>query len=341
MGGHRSGATFNGPVMPSSLSRAAILAPVILITTSLLDDHSAALAQAPPGHTPAGAAAAPAGAPGRGLAAGFSERNASPIDWSGGSDAGRQAAINAIPFNRLTPAAQQRITAITNRPTLYRHLGQQSLHCDPELFLFVVRHPEVLVGIWELMEITEVKTERVGDYQLRAIDGSGTDCTVDLVYGDSTTHVYVADGFYDGKLTPNAVHGKGVFLLRSQHGVDAQGNPTVEGTLDCFVQVDHLAADLIVRTFGPLIGRTAENNFAETARFIDQLGHSSRNNPAGMEELALRLPQVSEGVRVQFAGVVRQTAARHQVRAGHRRSAVSRVSLPAASAASAAPAATR
>ncbi len=338
MGGHRSGATFNGPVMPFSLSRAVILAPVILITTSLFAGRSTAFAQAPPG-----SATAPAGDSGR-LAGAGAERGAQPIDWSGGGDASRasrQAAVSAIPFSRLTPAAQQRITAITNRPTLYRHLSQQSIQCDPELFLFVVRHPEVLVGIWELMDITEVKTERVGDFQLRAVDGSGTECTVDLVYGDATTHVYVADGFYDGKLTPNAVHGKGVFLLRCQHGVDVQGNPIVEGTLDCFVQVDHLAADLIVRTFGPLIGRTAENNFAETARFIDQLGQSARNNPTGMEELAMRLPQVSEGVRTQFAGVVRQTAARHHVRAMDRRPTVSRASLPAASAASAAASATR
>ena len=335
MGGHRSGATFNGPVMPSSLSRAAILAPVILITTSLLDGRPTASAQAPPGYTPPGSSAVLGDQSGRASATSGAERNLQPSDWSGGGDASRasrQAALNAIPFSRLTPAAQQRITAITSRPTLYRHLSQQSIQCDPELFLFVVRHPEVLVGIWELMEITEVKTQRIGDYQLRAIDGSGTDCTVDLVYGDSTTHVYVADGLYDGKLTPNAVHGKGVFLLRCQHGVDAQGNPVVSGTLDCFVQVDHLAADLLVRTFGPLIGRTAENNFSETARFIDQLGLSSRNNPTGMEELAMRLPQVSEGVRTQFAGGVRQTAARHLVRAANRRAEVSRVSLPAATA---------
>lgn len=334
MGGHRSGATFNGPVMPFSLSRAVILAPVILVTTSLLDGRSTASGQVPPGYAPA--ATASSGTMSRRPASSVAERNAQPIDWSGSGDASRasrQAAIDAIPFNRLTPAAQQRITAITSRPTLYRHLPQQSIQCDPELFLFVVRHPEVLVGIWELMEITEVKTQRVGDYQLRAIDGSGTDCTVDLVYGDSTTHVYVADGFYDGKLTPNAVHGKGVFLLRCKHGVDASGNPVVEGTLDCFVQVDHLAADLIVRTFGPLIGRTAENNFAETARFIDQLGLTSRNNPEGMEELAMRLPQVSEGVRTQFAGVVRQTAARHHLRASTRRTEISRASLPASSAA--------
>jgi len=219
-------------------------------------------------------------------------------------------AIAAIPMGRLTPAAQQRILAITNRPTLYRHLGQQTIECDADLFMFVVRNPEVLVGIWDLMDITEVQTQRLDPFKLRAVDGSGTDCTVDLVYGDPAVHVYVADGFYDGKLTTNVINGKGVFILRSTYKADAAGNSVVEGSLDCFVQVEHLAADLIMRTFGPLIGRTADHNFAETARFIDQLGTSAAKNPIAMEELAMRLPQVSEPSRKRFAALIHQAAQR-------------------------------
>lgn len=315
--------------MPNCLSRFAVLTPAImtLIATVGIDSNQTARAQAQIGQNPVHTAAKPAGIVGRGspVAEGGAVLQR-PAEETGGSDAtrpSRQEAIGAIPLARLTPAAQQRITAITSRPTLYRHLSQQSIQCDPELFLFIVRNPEVLVGIWDLMEITQVQTQRVGAYQLRAVDGSGTDCTIDLVYGDSATHVYVADGFYDGKLTTNAINGKGVFVLRSHNRTDAAGNPTVDGTLDCFVQVDHLAADLIIRTFGPLIGRTADNNFSETARFIDQLGGSARNNPAGLEELALRLPQVSDVTRNQFAAVIRHVAERHHSHAALRRAGIS------------------
>lgn len=215
---------------------------------------------------------------------------------------------------RLTPSAQTRIQAITQKPTLYRHLPGQSIECDADLFLYVVRNPEILVGIWDLMEITEVQTQRLDAFRLRALDGSGTDCTVDLVYGDASTHVYVADGFYDGKLTAGKINGKGVFVLRSTYRQDSNGNSVVDGSLDCFLQVDHLAADLIIRTFGPLIGKTADHNFAETARFIDQMGTHANQNPAGMEELALRLPQVQPPTRQQFAALIQQAGARYQQR---------------------------
>ncbi|HBJ37744.1 MAG TPA: hypothetical protein DDZ51_23905 [Planctomycetaceae bacterium] len=297
--------------MPYCLSRSVISSTIATIALAILAMHNVQIARAqyplaPQTQIPQSSAVADVAAKDRRPGTTYSR----PAGRSSGADA-----INAIPMGRLTPAAQQRILAITNRPTLYRHLGQQTIQCDADLFMFIVRNPEVLVGVWDLMEITEVKTERIDAFKLRAIDGSGTDCTVDLVYGDPAVHVYVADGFYDGKLTTNVINGKGVFILRSIYKVDAEGNSIIEGSLDCFVQVEHLAADLIMRTFGPLIGRTADHNFAETARFIDQLGTTASKNPLAMEELALRLPQVSEPSRQRFAALIRQAAERQRARA--------------------------
>lgn len=294
--------------MPYRLSRSVISLPIAAISLAILAMHNGQIARAqyplaPPTRPAAHADGPPQTRP-------QSHGNSRPTGRSSSADA-----IAAIPMGRLTPTAQQRILAITNRPTLYRHLGQQTIECDADLFMFIVRNPEVLVGVWDLMEITEVTTQRIDAFKLRAVDGSGTDCTVDLVYGDPAIHVYVADGFYDGKLTTNVINGHGVFILRSTYKVDPAGNSVVEGSLDCFVQVEHLAADLIMRTFGPLIGRTADHNFAETARFIDQLGTSAAKNPLAMEELALRLPQVSEPSRQRFAALVRQAADRQQARA--------------------------
>jgi len=236
---------------------------------------------------------------------------------SEGTDSGkgaRREALDAIPMSRLTPTAQQRIRAISSRPTLHRHLGKETIQCDPDLFICLVRNPEILVGIWELMDITHVQTTRLDPYQLRAIDGTGTDCTVDLVYGDPKVHVYIANGFYDGRLSPQKIDGKGLFILRTNYRQDEAQNVIIDGTLDCYLQIDQVAADLILRTFGPLIGRAADFNFAETARFIDQLGLAACRNPQGLEDVALRMPQVSEPTRGQFVSLVRQAAQRYHSR---------------------------
>lgn len=304
--------------MPYCFARSAFVSPLLAISVTIVGlgcqlvggTSSAWGPAAAQGQTPASPTTSS-----RSLPPAAGQPTGQPPARSGTSSrSSNEAALAAIPMDRLTASAQARIQAITQRPTLYRHLPQQSIQCDADLFLYVVRNPEILVGIWDLMEITEVKTQRLDAFRLRALDGSGTDCTVDLVYGDSSIHVFVADGFYDGKLTANRINGQGVFVLRSVYRQDAAGNSVVDGTLDCFLQVDHLAADLIIRSFGPLIGKTADHNFAETARFIDQLGTHASQNPDGMEELAMRLPQVQPPTRQQFAALIQQAGARYQQR---------------------------
>ncbi len=222
----------------------------------------------------------------------------------------RQHLIASLPMDRLTQDAQQRILNIANSPTLYRRLPTQAIDCDRDMFLFLSRNPEVLVGIWDLMGITKVQTTRTGQYQFDAEDGSGTKCKVDLVYGDPATHIYIAEGSYDGKLVAKPILGRGVFILRSSFAEGAAGGTTVTGTIDCFVQIENLGADLIARTFSGLIFRSADHNFTETARFIAQVSEASQRNPPAMIDVATRIPQVSEPTRRQFIQLIMAVAAK-------------------------------
>ena len=229
---------------------------------------------------------------------------------SGGAYRLRQQAITELPLERLTERAQDQILSIANSPTLYRRLPTQAIDCDREMFLFLARSPEVLVGIWDLMGITKVQTQRIGPYQFDARDGSGTTCKVDLVYGDPNMHIYVADGSYDGKMVARPIRGSGVFILKSSYAKSADGRTTVTGTIDCFVQIESLGADLIARTLSGLIGRSADNNFIETARFIAQVSQASELNPPAMVDIAHRLPQVTDETRQRFVNVIESVARR-------------------------------
>jgi hypothetical protein len=226
----------------------------------------------------------------------------------------RQRVIAGLPMQRLTQQAQSRILSVANSPTLYRRLPTQAIDCDRDMFLFLTRNPEVLVGIWDLMGITKVQTQRIGPYKLEAQDGTGTDCTVDLVYGDPSLHIYVAEGSYDGKMVAKPIRGKGVFVLRSSYAQGADGRTTVTGTLDCFVQIESLGADLVARTLSGLIGRSADHNFVETARFIAQVSQASEKNPPAMIDVAHRMTQVNEPTKRQFIHVIGTVAQRSMLR---------------------------
>lgn len=227
-----------------------------------------------------------------------------------GSGSQRKQVLANLPMNRLTPQARKRITSIAKSPTIYRRLPTQAIDCDRDMFLFLTRNSEALVGLWDLMGITQVKTRRTGKYQLEAEDGAGTTCTIDLIYGDSNLHIFVADGMYDGKMAAKPIKGSGVLVLRSAYTKSPSGSTTVTGTLDVFVQFNGLGTDLIARTLSGVIGRSADSNFTETARFIGQVSQASAKNAPAMVDVAGRLPQVDEVTKRQFAEVIAGVAAR-------------------------------
>ncbi|MEM9366203.1 MAG: hypothetical protein AAGD07_09410 [Planctomycetota bacterium] len=216
----------------------------------------------------------------------------------------RDAVIDALPLDRLTPAARDRILRIAKKPTIYRRLPTQAVACSPEMFLFLTRNPDVLVGLWDLMGVTKVQSSRVGPYQIRATDGQGTTCDVDLVYGDTQQHIFVADGAYDGSMVTSPVRGSGVFVLSHRCTPNSSGGTTVTGTLDCFLQLESLGADLIARSLSPIIGRSADSNFEQTAKFMAQVDQASNRNPGAMLDIAGRLPQVTPPTRKAFGNVI-------------------------------------
>ncbi|MFU7557129.1 hypothetical protein ACMFWY_00420 [Roseiconus sp. JC912] len=221
--------------------------------------------------------------------------------------------LRALPMQRLTAQARERIASVTENPTIKRRLPSQAIRCDEDLFLFLTRQPEAIIGLWDLMGITNVQAERVGPYQLKADDGAGTTCHIDLIYGDQNLHVYYAEGEYDGKFTQKPITGKGLFVFRSTYAVAADGGTTVMGTLDCYVKFESLGADLIARSLRGLIGKSADHNFVETASFISQVSGACQANPEGMLDMVQRIPQVDQSVRDKFASVVKETYRRHVI----------------------------
>ena len=226
------------------------------------------------------------------------------------ADTSRQArdrARQGIPFGQLTDRARQKIASTVERPTLFRRMPAERIECDPLMFQFLVRYPEVVVGMWRLMDATKIQIRRVADYVLDANDGNGTQTRVELIYGSNTTHVMLADGEYSGPMFRRKLSGRSVLVLQSSYS--PRGN-LVTSSLDVFLALNNLGADLVARTIHPVIGRTADHNFAETARFLSQVSQQAVENPGGMARLADRLDHVDQDVRRQFRAVVSQVANR-------------------------------
>jgi hypothetical protein len=224
-----------------------------------------------------------------------------------------ETAIKSIPFERIDRSASEAIRDVLNNPSFYRQLPQRSLDCDPQLLNFMVRHPEVMVNIWEMVGITNITAQRTGQRTFFADDGAGTKCNCELAYSDDSLHIYYGTGNYDGMLVPRTIKGRVVCVLRSQAQPTAGGHSgySVSSTMDVFLKVDNLGADLLTRTLGPLVGRVTEHNFEETSKFVGQFSEFCANYPQAAESLASQLRVEDESIRREFTTIATRIGGQH------------------------------
>jgi hypothetical protein len=219
----------------------------------------------------------------------------------------RDIARGLIPFDQLTPRTQDRIWGVVDRPTIHRRLPTQAIGCDPDLYLFLLRNPEVVVNMWQLMGITSLSVRRVAPYTYDAKDGAGTQAKVELVYGTPDTHIFFADGAYEGPLLKRRTPGRCIMVLKTEYARDPRERVRVTNQMDAFLQLDQAGLDVVARTLQPLIGKTADHNFSETLLFVSRVSESVEKNASGVQRLVSRLEAVDADVRDQFVTVA-QTA---------------------------------
>jgi len=234
------------------------------------------------------------------LAVDANRAQASPIIPGLTNARNRDESIRAIPFDQMNEQVKAKVWRVVSKPSIYRRLPVQTIDCDPDLYVFLVRYPEVLVNIWQLMGVTKVELKRTGPFTFDASDGVGTTTSVELVYGKPDVHVYYANGIYEGPLFRNRITGKSVIVLRSAFA--KQGDRLrVTIHLDAFIDFDNVGAEILAKTLHPLIGKAADFNFAETAQFMGQVSRASESNGPGMERLAAKLTNIDPAVRQTFA----------------------------------------
>lgn len=226
----------------------------------------------------------------------------------------KEQALRSIPMDQLNQETQQKLSPILNRPSIYRRLPQTSIKIDPDYYLHLVRHPEVIINIWQLMGVTQMTADRTGPYTLATDDGVGTLGNVELVYGTNNMHVYYCEGDYKGSVLTRNLRGKCVIVLTTDYQLNEQGETVANSQLDIFLKIDNATLGLIAKTLHPIIGKTADHNFVESINFLERLNETTVKNGPGVQGMAHRLKTLTQEVRQEFVQVAGLVYDRSQAR---------------------------
>jgi len=230
------------------------------------------------------------------------------------SRAARKDAIRSLPVSKLSPADRALVADVVDHASMFRRMPIQVNHCDPQMYDFLVRNPEVIVNIWKKMGIASVTMQQTGIGTYRTADGKGTSCDVRILAANHNTHLIYADGGYQGALVRKPVRGKCVMLLKSGHGRETDGKYYVTSRMDVFIKVEHAGLDLLTKAFQPLLGKNADMNFIEAAAFIGRVSRTAERNPDGLQRLTDRLTDVSPEVRQRFSRLADEVSQRAEQR---------------------------
>ena len=211
---------------------------------------------------------------------------------------------DAMPCGRFPSTSSRRKpgpkwTPLSN-VTFFAGCHVRVVDCDPDFYLFLVRHPDVVVNIWELFKISQIKlreTSRAGSALPRR---RAPLASIAYIYASRNLHVIYGEGEYDGPLLTRRVKCRAVLILKSGYMREPNGRCYIASRLDSFLTIEPLGAELVTKTMLPLLGKTVDNNFVQTVAFIGSLSRTAEVDSRGVKHLAEKLDHVQLNVRDQF-----------------------------------------
>ena len=215
----------------------------------------------------------------------------------------KQDAVSNLPYHQLNEATRNKLNQVLQKPSFYRRLPVSKIDVEPDHFQFLVRYPEVVVNIWQLMGITQMSATRTGPFSLDTNDGAGTISSLELVYGSPDLHIFYGSGSYEGSVIKRKLTGRCVLILRTSYDKSRQGRSRATNRLDVFLKLDNTTVSLVAKTIQPLVGPTADHNFTESLKFVQRLNETTRTNGPGVQQMAKRF-QVDGSVRQEYVQVV-------------------------------------
>ena len=208
-----------------------------------------------------------------------------------------------------------RVRQVVQNPSVFRRVPVQVIDCDPNLYLFLVRHPEVVVNIWQVMGISKVKLVRTGQIPTRGRRGGHDRQRPAVLQQSRHASAVCRRECTKGRCSHSQSRPSACWCLRAGYVQETNGHYYITNRLDTFIHIDHVGLDLIAKTFSPLVTKTVDINFRETAAFVGVVSRTAAGNPQGMQRLAGKLTALEPEVRGELVRLSYDVAQRAQAAA--------------------------
>lgn len=220
----------------------------------------------------------------------------------------RLDALQSIPVEQLDDEAREKVKSVLANVSVFRRLPIRLTDCDPDLYLFLVEHPDVTVNIWQALKITKLQLSHLEDDVYQVSEPNGTVAVTEFLHKSPDLHLIYGEGTYEGPLFARPVKGRCLIVLKTGYVRETDGRYYITTRLDTFLNVEHAGADLLTRLCHPLVGRTADLNFVQSLSFLGSLSRTAETNSRGVQRLASKLENVRPELRDRLSELAAEIA---------------------------------
>ena len=205
-----------------------------------------------------------------------------------------RAARRQVPVSRIAGAHRRNVEAVLKDVSIYRKLPEVRCQADPKTLEHFLANPDVAVGLWKSMGVSNMALTQVAPGVFDADDGSGSGGRVSVVYAQQGERVLYCAGHFMNPVARKPIEANCVVDFRYRYERGRGGAVFVRQSATMFVSLPSAAVEATARVISPVSNRIADKNFEEVCLFLRMMSEAMWNKPGWCESVGRGLVGVDE-----------------------------------------------
>jgi hypothetical protein len=215
----------------------------------------------------------------------------------------RKQAISELPLSELNSDSVAKVNGIVNNMSMFRRLPTLSFEVDPDVYNYLLRHPDVTVATWRAMEISKFQLNQIQPNCYDADAGDGSIGRIEVLRQTPTETLIHCDGAFKSPLLPRPIIARALMRLNTTFTKEGDGRVIGTHSGDVFVEFPSQAVETVARVISPVSHSIADRNFKQISLYAHLMTQAMARHPGWIEMIGNKLDGVSAQDRQQFLEV--------------------------------------
>lgn len=218
----------------------------------------------------------------------------------------QKSAASDVPLDRLSPEKRARASEVIQKCNQFRRLPVLRYAVDQPVYHYLIKHPDVAVSTWRVMEISHFQMWQTGpaEYEAEAVDGS--EGIADILYQDEKQTLMICEGSYHHILLPRPLQASALIWFRNSLTPHTGGTHIVTQHVDVFVHFPSAAVAGAAKVLTPVTNSLMDRNLFEVSLYAVMMSRAVRDDPEWLADIASDMEGVLPQRRAELQQVVRQ-----------------------------------